>query len=123
MNPNPNPDRYVCACEWICEVSYFCDVPPAGEAGEAAAEEREDSIQGPLRVGQGEEQPAAPTRPQRQQWSWGRCVVREGGLEGWTEGGETHNQQLLTLKVIVGLWNARLTKYWIFIVSVHLKIK
>lgn len=83
-------------------MSYVCDVPPAGKAGEAAAEEREDSLQGPLRVGQREGRPAAPTRPQRQQWSRGRCVVREGGLAGRAEGEETHNQQLLTLKVNVG---------------------
>lgn len=82
--------------------SLFClfAFPSAGEAGEAAAEEREDSLQGPLRAGQGEEQPAAPTRPQRQQWRRGRRVVREGGLEGRGQEAETHDRPLLTREVI-----------------------
>lgn len=78
----------------------FALFPSAGEAGEAAAEEREDSLQGPLRAGQGEEQPAAPTRPQRQQWRRGRRVVREGGLEGRGQEAETRDRSLLTREVI-----------------------
>lgn len=41
----------------------------AGKAGEAAAEEREDTLQGPLGVEQGERRATVPTGPQRQQWS------------------------------------------------------
>lgn len=41
-------------------------VSSAVKAGEAAAEEREDSLQGPLRVEQGEGRPTFSTGPQRQ---------------------------------------------------------
>lgn len=41
-------------------------VPSAVKAGEAAAKEGEDALQGPLRVEQGERGPASPTGPQRQ---------------------------------------------------------
>lgn len=41
-------------------------VPSAVKAGEAAAKEGEDALQGPLRVEQGERGPTLPTGPQRQ---------------------------------------------------------
>ncbi|KAA8594534.1 hypothetical protein FQN60_011669 [Etheostoma spectabile] len=53
---------------------------PTVQAGEAAAEEREDALQGPLGVEQGKTRFTFPTGPQRQQWSRRGCVIREGDL-------------------------------------------
>lgn len=50
------------------------------KAGKAAAEEREDALQGSLRVRQGEGRPAFSTGPQRQQWGRGGRVFGEGAL-------------------------------------------
>lgn len=69
------PFLHVCLC-----------VSSAVETGEAAAEEREDALQGPLGIRQGEGCCAFPTRPQCQQWGGGRRVFGEGALGQWGEG-------------------------------------
>lgn len=55
--------RRVCTCE---HKDFFLS-SSAVQAGEAAAEEREDALQGPVRVQQGERRAASPPGPQRQQ--------------------------------------------------------
>jgi len=72
----------------------------AVKAGEAAAEEREDALQGPLRVGPGEGPPTFQTGPQRQQWSRRRRVVREGVLGEQGEGAQTGNIPYVMLATV-----------------------
>lgn len=58
---------------------FFSCLSPDFKAGEAAAKEREDAIKGTVRI-KSEKWTVASTGTQQQQWSGGRCVIREGGL-------------------------------------------